>query len=332
MERSEPNVRDARVQTGVVAAGTRAVVPAIFAGEARAARRYLEFFTVNIRNANTRQAYLRAARAFAGWCADRAVALEDVEPMVVAAYVEELGQRYARATVKQHLAGIRMLFDWLVIGHALEANPAASVRGPKHVVTKGKTPVLSADEARRLLDAIDTSTVVGLRDRALVAVMTFGFARVSATVAMRVRDYYSQGKRSYVRLHEKGGRFNEVPAHHLVQEYMDAYIEVAGIAEDRDGPLFRAAERGRKRPALSERALTRQRAWEMVKRRAAGAGLPYEITPHSFRGTGITEYLRGGGDRDVAAKIAGHESTRTTRLYDRRDDEVSLDEIERIHI
>ena len=158
--------------------------------------------------------------------------------MVVAAYVDELGQRYARATVKQRLPGIRMLFDWLVIGHALETNPAASVRGRRHVVTKGKTPVLSADEA-----------------------------------------------------------------HHLVQEYMDAYVEVAGIAEYRDGPLFRAAERGRKRPALSERALTRERAWEMVKRRAVGAGLPYEITPHSFRGTGIREYLRGGGDRDVAANI-----------------------------
>lgn len=124
---------------------------------------------------------------------------------------------------------------------------------------------------------------------------------------MRVRDYYTQGTRSFLRLHEKAGRFNENPAHHVIQAYMEDYIGAAGIGADRDGPLFRAADGRSKRPTLSGGRLTRQRAWEMVKRRAAAAGLPYEITPHSFRGTGITEYLRGGGDRDVAARIAGHE-------------------------
>ena len=161
------------------------------------------------------------------------------------------------------------------------------------MVKKGKTPVLSAEEARGLLDRIDLSTLVGLRDRALIGVLVFSFARITAAVSMRVADYYTQGRRSFFRLHEKGGRYNVVPAHHLAQEYVDAYLEAAKLGEDRKGPLFRSCAVG-----------------------------------HSFRGTGITEYLRNGGDLEVAARIAGHESTRTTQLYNRVQDEISLDEIE----
>ena len=162
--------------------------------------------------------------------------------------------------------------------------------------------------------------------------MVYGFARVSAAVAMRVGDYYTQGRRSFFQLHEKGGRYNAVPAHHLAQEYLDAYVAAAGIGDDRAGPLFRACEAGRRQRSLSGRPLTRQAAIRMVKRRARQSGLPDRISPHSFRGTGITEYLRNGGELEVAARIAGHESTRTTQLYNRLQEEVSLNEIERIHI
>ena len=109
------------------------------------------------------------------------------------------------------------------------------MRGPKHVVKKGKTPVLDTEQARALLDAIDVSTVVGLRDRALIGVMVYSFARVSAVIGMRVEDYYPNGKRWWFRLHEKGGKFHEVPAHHTAEEYMDAYLEAAGIAADKKG-------------------------------------------------------------------------------------------------
>ena len=131
--------------------------------------------------------------------------------------MEKLANTHAQATVKQHLAAVRMLFDWLVLGHSIESNPVAADRGRRHVVKTGKTPVLSAAEARGLLDSIDVSNVVGLRHRPLIAVMTFGFAPVSAAMAMRVEDYYTQGMRSYLRLHEKGGRFNQAPVHHLVR-------------------------------------------------------------------------------------------------------------------
>ena len=190
------------------------------------------------------------------------------------------------------------------------------MRGPKHVVKTGKTPVLSAKETRALLDGIDVSTLVGLRDRALLGVLVYSFARVSAAVSLRVADYYTQGPRSFFRLHEKGGRYNVVPAHHTAQAYVGAYLEAAGIGEDRRGPLFRPCPSGRNDALLDQ--------LKMIKRAVTA-----EICAHSFRGTGITEYLRNGGDLE---RIAGHESTRTTQLYNRLPEEISLDEIERIHI
>ena len=307
------------------------MTPALFGVSEQAQRKFWEFFTAHIRNRNTRRAYLIATWRFADWCGFHGVPLAKIEPMVVAAYVEELTGRLAPASVKQHLAAIRMLFDWLVVGQVVPFNPASSVRGPKHVVKRGKTPVLSAEEARGLLDGIDLSTMAGLRDRALIGVLVFSFARITAAISMRVADYYTQGRRSFFRLHEKGGRYNVVPAHHLAQEYVDAYLEASELIEDRKGPLFRNCPVG-KQDRLENRAMSRETALRMIKRRARQAGLPAEICAHSFRGTGITEYLRNGGDLEVAARIAGHESTRTTQLYNRVQEEISLDEIERIHI
>ena len=235
------------------------------------------------------------------------------------------------AAEKQHLAAIRMLFDWLVTGHIVRVNPAWSVRGPKHVVKKGKTPVLSAAEARQLLDAIDTKTVIGVRDRALIALMCYSFARVSAVVGMNVEDYYQQGKRSWIRLHEKGGKFHEVPAHHNAEAYLDEYIAAAGIAEDRKGPLFRSAVG--KSGMLSGERMTRTDVLRRVKFWGARAGISAErICCHTFRATGITAYLENGGTIENAQAIAAHESPRTTKLYDRTGDELTLDEIERIAI
>src|SRR5262249_49811815 len=159
-------------------------VPAVIAGAGdHAARRFLEFFAANIRNRNTRMAYYRAVCTFFAWVEEHEIGeLADIEPIHVAAYIEALQATNAKATVKQHLAALRMLFDWLIIGQVLAINPAHAVRGPKHVVKRGKTPVLTAEQARQLLDSIDVSTVTGLRDHALIAVMTYTFARISAAV------------------------------------------------------------------------------------------------------------------------------------------------------
>ena len=325
-------VAAARPHGAVQARIAARMTPQLFAETAQGQERFWEFFGGSLRNRNTRLAYVTAAYRFADWCAARGLTLSTVRPLHVAGYIEQLTQTYAAATVKQNLAALRQLFDWLVVGQVIPRNPAAAIHGPKHVVKTGKTPVLTAAETRSLLDRIDTTTLIGLRDRALIGVMTYAFARVSAALAMRVADYYTQGKRSYFRLHEKGGKFLVVPVHHTAQAYMDEYVARAGLAADPKGPLFRSAGAWRGRAQLTRRPLDRAAAWQMIKRRAKTAGLPGQICAHSFRGTGITEYLRAGGTLETAARIAGHESTRTTQLYNRLQDEVSLDEIERIHI
>ena len=161
----------------------------------------------------------------------------------MATYIDEMHGRYRAPTIKQHLDAIRRLFDWLVIGQVVPANPAASVRGPTHIVRTGKTPVLQPTEARLLLDTIDTSTLPGLRDRALLAVMIYSFARVSAVVGMRVEDYYQQGKRWWLRLQEKGGKHHAVPVHHKAEASLDAYLAAAWIAGEKDAPLWRSMPR-----------------------------------------------------------------------------------------
>jgi integrase len=249
--------------------------------------------------------------------------------VIVAAYIEELGREVSKPTVKQHLAAIRMLFDYLVVGQVMPVNPAYAVRGPKHVVKKGKTPVLTAEETRELLGAINTNNITGLRDQAMIGVMVYSFARVGAVVGMSVGDYFQQGKRWWFRLHEKGGKRHEVPAHHKAEEYVDAYLKVAGIGEDKKSPLFRSLDRKRQ---LTERRIHRLEVLAMIKRRARRVGLPETISCHTFRATGITTYLENGGTIENAQQIAAHESPRTTKLYDRTSDAISLDEIERIII
>jgi site-specific recombinase XerD len=220
-----------------------ALVPdRLFAPTAKAAERVLEFFTAQINNDNTRSAYLIATKRFTQWCEDHGIReLSEVRPFHMAAFIKDLQQQLAPPTVKQNLAALRMLFDWLVTGHIIDVNPAHAVRGPRHIVRKGKTPYLASDEARALLDSIETTTLVGLRDRALIATMTYTFARVSAAIGMKVRDYYVLGRRSRVRLHEKGGKEHEMPCHHALAEALHAYIAAAGIAEDRKGWLFRTS-------------------------------------------------------------------------------------------
>ena len=294
------------------------MLPAVIVDAGPAAvERFLEFFAARIANARTRAAYGRAVGQFLAWCDARGLALEAVSPLHVAAYIRT--HPGSAPTVKQHLAAIRMLGDWLVVSQVIPVNPAAAVRGPKHVVTTGATPVLSPAEARRLLAAIDTGTLAGLRDRALVSVMLYSFARVSAVIGMRRQDYFRQERQGWLRLHEKGGTRHDVPAHHRAAEALDDYLARAGLDEATaaDGP---------------RRALSRRLVLAMIKRRAAAVDLPPSTCCHTFRATGITAYLSNGGTLEHAQQIAGHASPKTTKLYDRTADTITVDEIERIVI
>jgi site-specific recombinase XerD len=208
----------------------------------QAAWRHVEFFTANIQNPNTRRAYARACSQFFGSCEHRGLTLTAIRPHDVATYIEQLQAVEAAApSVKQQLAAVRMLFDWLVVGQIVPANPASTVRGPKHVVKTGSTPVLEGTEWRKLLGSIPTLTLHDLRDRALIATLTYSFARINAALKMKVEDLRPRGAAWTIRLHEKGGKQHAMPCHHALAEALHAYINAAGIAEDRKGILFRTA-------------------------------------------------------------------------------------------
>ena len=302
-------------------------LPPMVAADERTAWRFVDFFAVTIRNPNTREAYYRAVCRFMDWCDTRALGrLDAVMPIHVAAYVEQLP--LSRASVRQHLSAISRCFDWLVSGGVLQTNPATSVQRPRHVVRVGKTPVLSDEEARTLLESIPADKIGGIRDRALIGAMLYTFGRVGAVIAMDVEDYRVSYHQRMFLLHEKGGKEHQVPAHHRLVEYLGQYMDTTGLWQTPKAPLFQALDITRS--SLKGTRMNRQIVFQMVRRRARAAGLPSTVNCHSFRATGITNYLSNGGSLEDARAIAAHESSQTTRLYDRTGDSITLDEIERI--
>jgi len=293
------------------------------AGE-RASLRFLEFFAATIRNPHTRRAYGRAVTEFLNWCADLGVpSIAAVQPLHVATWIEMQTKKVSAPSVKQRLAAIRHLFDWLVTGQVLDAAEARALLDSIKVV---KTKTLPDGTE---IDTAETS-VIGLRDRALIALMVFSLARVGAALGMKVEDVYTQNRRLWVRLREKGGKAHAMPCHHSLEEYLHAYLDGTGLLSDAKGPLFRTISRGTHR--LSTAAMSQADAHAMIRRRAATAGIETLLGNHSFRATGITDYLKNGGTLEKAAAMANHASTRTTQLYDRRHEEMTLDEIERIRV
>ncbi len=296
---------------------------------AKASYSFVEFFTNNLANDNTREAYARACYRFLEWCDTSGFTLETVHPVAVAAYFKQ--HPLSAPSVKQHLAAVKGLFDWFVVQGVVSYNPAASVKGPKYSVRKGKTPVLTPEETKQLLESVQGDNAKDLRDKAMLGVLFYAWVRVSALVNLDLKDYRHIGRRSYLRLKEKGGKTPELPVHHMAQEYLDRYLEEVGIDPDdprqRTLPMFRSLDRKRQ---LTEKRLSRVDVFRMIRKRAARAGISSEICVHSARATGITTYLSSGGSIEGAQDIADHADPRTTRLYDRSRDKVTLSEIERV--
>ena len=262
--------------------------PALTGARHRGRRARLDALPRILRRQHPRPAHAlshaRAADEFLAWCASAGVpSIGAVQPVHVATWIEGATRELAAPSVKQRLAAIRHLFDWLVTGQVVPVNPAASVRGPRHVVTSGQTTVLDPAEARALLDSIDTSTVVGLRDRALIGLMVYSFARIGAALGMTVEDVFTQNRRLWVRLREKGGKRHPMPCHHNLEEYLSGYLDGASLRGDPKGPLFRTIGRGTGK--LTRTVLPQANAYAMIGRRAAAAGIATKLGNHSFRAT-----------------------------------------------
>jgi integrase/recombinase XerD len=196
---------------------------------------------------------------------------------------------------------------------------------------EGKTPEIGIEQARTLLASVDSSHVVGLRDRANLATLAYTACRGGAIAKLRVGDFQDEGSQYVLRFQEKNGKSREIPVRHDLEGFIVAYIEAAGIAGDpRDTPLFRASN-GRRR-ILSGKGMTSKRICELVKRRLKDAGLPSRLSPHSFRVTAITDLLTQGVPLEDVQYLAGHVEPRTTGLYDRRQKKVTRNIDERTSI
>jgi integrase/recombinase XerD len=305
-------------------------MPALVADAGPAARfAWEEFIYAKIRNPHTRAAYERAIRLFLGHCDRLGKDLAHISPRDVGTYLD--GLSYAPATKKLHLSGLRHFFDTLVSRHVVVLNPAASVRGERLQIVEGKTPEISIEQARRLMSSIDVSTVIGLRDRAVIAILIYTAARVGAVAKLRRGDFYDLGDQHCLRFHEKGGKSREIPVRHDLQQFIRDYLIASGLDHsDKSTPLFRTTIRRTKQ--LTMNGMTAGDMGRMVKRRIRDAGLPDRLSPHSFRVATITDLLSQGVRLEDVQNLAGHADPRTTRLYDRRQRRVTRNIVERISI
>ncbi|MGO9917336.1 MAG: tyrosine-type recombinase/integrase [Isosphaeraceae bacterium] len=330
-----------------------AIVPAVVASaalpelveRAGGAARFAwdEFFYAEHHNPHTQKAYQRAVRRFLGWAEGQGIELKAITPGMVGQYLVGLGGSAAKRN--QHLAALRGFFDRLVNRHVCVLNPASSVKGVKEQEIEGKTPGIGVEPARTLMKSIkltykvkakgrepqEVVSVIGLRDRAILATLAYTACRGGAVAKLRLGDFRSDGTQYVLRFQEKGGKSREIPVRHDLEGFILAYVDGAGITDDaKDMPLFRASN-GRTRK-LTSNAMTSKRICELVKRRLKDAGLPEHLSPHSFRVTAITDLLRQGIPLEDVQYLAGHAEPRTTGLYDRRQKQVTRNIVERISI
>lgn len=305
-------------------------LPALLSSAGPAAQfAWEEFIYAQIRNSHTRLAYERAVKQFMRHCEGLGRELPQITPGDVASYLDHLA--YSSATKKLHLAGLRHFFDNLVTRHVIVLNPALSVRGERLQVIEGKTPEITVPQARQLLRSIDTSNVVGLRDRAIIGILIYTAARRGAVAKLRRADFYDLGDQYCLRFTEKGGKSREIPVRHDLRLFIFEYLTAGGMEySDGSSPLFRTAIRRTRK--LTMAGMTPGDIGRMVKRRIRDSGLPERLSPHSFRVATITDLLSQGVPLEDVQNLAGHSDPRTTRLYDRRQRKVTRNIVERISI
>lgn len=284
-----------------------------------------EFFQAEIANVHTRKNYMHAVRQFLAWVEERNLELPRVSPGDVGEYLQ--GLELATPTKKLHLAALRRFSDRLVNRHVCVINPAATVKAERHSVVEGKTPDIGPTQARALLKSIAVADPVGLRDRAVLAVLIYTAARVGAVAKLMMKNFVNDGSQYTLRFAEKGGKSREIPVRHDLEQFLLAYVQAANITE---GPLFRTANR--KSKTLTRNPMTGIDICRMMKRHLKSAGLPGHFSPHSFRVTTVTDLLEQNVPLEDVQYLAGHADPRTTRIYDRRRRKVTRNIVERISI
>jgi site-specific recombinase XerD len=308
----------------------RSSVPTLIARAVPHARfAWDEFFDGQIRNPHTRAAYRYEVRKFLEYAESRGVPLTQIELGLVGLYFSQ--HPGSPPTRKLHLAGLRAFFDVLVNRHVLMLNPAATVRGERYSVVEGKTPEIGKEQARALLASIETVRPVDLRDRALIDTLIYTAARAGAVAGLRLRDMVWDGAQYSLRFAEKGGKSRSIPVRYDLQQTLLDYLATFDWqAQPKDAPLFRSVA-GRT-GQLTQQPLRNIDITRMIRRRLRAAALPEQFSCHSFRVATVTDLLTQGVPLEDVQHLAGHADPRTTRLYDRRQKQVTRNMVERISI
>ncbi len=282
-----------------------------------------------IRNKNTRSAYKVAWKGFFRFCSDYKLELDRVKPYHFGLWLK----RYPEDSIarqRQHIAAVRLLFDHLLQKGVVELNPAARAKPPRLDREKAHTPVFEREEITLFLQSIQTETLKDTRDRALFSVLLYTWGRVSAVASLKVKAYYERKGQMWLRLGEKRGKIHEVPVHTAARQALDLWLDRAGIAFYPEALIFPAFGKDRKK--FENRPIDRKTVWKMIRTRATACGIKKRLRCHSFRATGITEYMNAGGSLDVAQTIAGHAQLSTTKIYDRSKDRITIEEVERVKL
>lgn len=325
---------EARFVSELSADGTLAVLERT---HDKAVTALMEILSARHVNAGTRSQYRQAFRALLSWMHERDLkSLSAMRASDFGAWRDQMAAALKPLTVQARFAAVRSLLDDLVVEGVLPANPAARVKVMKGDYSVGKTPTLSASQVRRIVDSIDATTLIGMRDRALIATLMYSTLRISAALALTPASLTHEAGATWFRVVEKRNKHRLIPIHEELLPFIEAWLNAADLWAEPDLPVFRAFGRRVKEedgeagpPLLRPTALARQDAWQMVQRRASAAGLT-NVRCHTFRATGLTVAMLNGASLDEAQDLAGHASVATTRLYDRRKDKKMVGTVNRI--
>ena len=280
----------------------------------------LEWFA-NIENPRTRRAYQIDLKDFATF-----VSIEEPEEFRVVtrahviAWRNDLKKRgLSPATIRRKLSALTSIFDYLCEKNAITHNPVKGVSRPKEQANEGKTPALSVDQARQLLQAPAADTLKGKRDRAILAILLYHGLRREELCELKVRDVQSRGGIQHFRIHGKGDKIRFIPIHQNAMAALHVYFEAVGHGEDRSSPLFRPVKNNATKKGL-DKPLSPEAVYQnIVIRYAQLAGIHFQgLSPHALRATAATTALDKGADIARVQDWLGHANVSTTRLYDKR--------------
>ena len=291
---------------------------------AKVSETLLNILEGRVRNSNTRKAYKAAWRSFFQFCSEYKLELHRVKPYHFGMWLKR--HTGSVATQRQHLAAVRLLFDHLLEKGVVDINPAARAKAPRLERESAHTPVFEQNEI--FLEAIKPDSLLDKRDKALFSTLVYSWARVSAVVGLNVEDYFERKGERWLRLHEKRGKIHEVPVHSKARQAIDQWLLASNFGSNPSAPLFPAFGKNKKIPEL--RHMDRTSVWKLVQTRARSSGLEKQVCCHSFRATGITEYMNAGGSLDIAQRMAGHSQLSTTKIYDRSRDRLTMAEVEKV--